>query len=279
MIEKVGTIKNPLTIIAIFAAIAEISGTMVLPFLPQEQQTIFVWFVVAFPFTLVLLFFGTLNFNSRALYAPSDFRDERNFIKALQKATPEQKAQKLREELSIEPEEINGETLSTEAKFSRKPVSDQELRYGEILRRNAKTNYVLAEELVINKLETELKAEITRDVSTDFDFGNFLFDGFCILPGKVYGIEVKYYQSENFHRGKLNRTLNHIQGFVNLFKGKAYAEQEFSLILALVTDAPLDKHEALKEHAMEIINKYDFPIDLRIYNLADLEKEAGLVES
>jgi hypothetical protein len=30
MVEKIGTIKNPLTIIAIFAGIAEISGTAIL---------------------------------------------------------------------------------------------------------------------------------------------------------------------------------------------------------------------------------------------------------
>lgn len=274
MIEKVGTIKNPLTVIAIFAAIAEISGTLVLPFLSPEQQYIFVWFVIAFPFSLVLLFFATLNFNNRVLYAPSDFRDEGNFIKALQKATPKEKAEKLREELSFEPEEVGDGTPPADIRFSVKPPSDQELKYREILRRNAQTNYVLAEELVLNKLGSELDAEIARDLSIDSEHGSFIFDGICVLPGRIYGIEIKYYQSERLHRDKLTRTLDQIQRLVNGYKGRG--KEEFTLILALVTDAPLEKHETLKERAMAIIGKYNFSIDLRIYSMAGLEREAGL---
>jgi hypothetical protein len=44
MVEKIGHIKNPLTVIAIFAALAEVSGTVVLPFLDKETQHVYVWF-------------------------------------------------------------------------------------------------------------------------------------------------------------------------------------------------------------------------------------------
>lgn len=80
MTEKIGPIKNPLTIIAIFAGIAEVSGTVVLPFIEKDNQSIFVWFLVFFPIILVILFFVTLNFNNKVLYAPSDFKDENNYI-------------------------------------------------------------------------------------------------------------------------------------------------------------------------------------------------------
>ncbi|RLJ98821.1 hypothetical protein C8N27_2730 [Tenacibaculum discolor] len=43
MTEKIGTIKNPLTIIAIFAGIAEVSGTLVLPFIVDENQLLFIF--------------------------------------------------------------------------------------------------------------------------------------------------------------------------------------------------------------------------------------------
>lgn len=81
MTEKVGLIKNPLTIIAIFAGIAEVSGTIVLPFISSEHQGLFVYFLICFPSILVILFFITLNFNNRVLYAPSDYKDEQNYIK------------------------------------------------------------------------------------------------------------------------------------------------------------------------------------------------------
>ncbi|WP_206733590.1 hypothetical protein [Flavobacterium sp. YO12] len=81
MTEKVGLIKNPLTIIAIFAGIAEVSGTLVLPFIHENNQELFIYFLISFPTALVVLFFLTLNFNNKVLYAPSDYQDETNYIK------------------------------------------------------------------------------------------------------------------------------------------------------------------------------------------------------
>ena len=81
MTEKIGKIKNPLTIIAIFAGIAEVSGTIVLPFMADTNQKLFIYFLICFPTLLVILFFLTLNFNNKVLYAPSDYKDETNYIK------------------------------------------------------------------------------------------------------------------------------------------------------------------------------------------------------
>lgn len=80
MTEKIGMIKNPLTIIAIFAGIAEVSGTIVLPFISTENQAAFIYFLICFPTILVIVFFITLNFNNKVLYAPSDYKDETNYI-------------------------------------------------------------------------------------------------------------------------------------------------------------------------------------------------------
>lgn len=76
-------IKNPLTLIAVFAGLAEIAATGALPVLEGGVQSTFVWFVMLFPILLVVAFFVTLNFNHRVLYAPGDFRDERHFLKTL----------------------------------------------------------------------------------------------------------------------------------------------------------------------------------------------------
>lgn len=83
MIENIKTVSNPLTIIAIFAAFAEVAGTVVLVMVDVEIQTIFVWFVMIFPVLLIIAFFLTLNFNSKALYAPSDFKEEKNFLEIM----------------------------------------------------------------------------------------------------------------------------------------------------------------------------------------------------
>jgi hypothetical protein len=81
MIGKVGKVSNPLTIVAIFATIAEVSGSAALPFLREPSQVIYVWFLMFFPGALLVFFFLTLNFNRHVLYAPSDFKDELNYFK------------------------------------------------------------------------------------------------------------------------------------------------------------------------------------------------------
>src|SRR5262249_16882702 len=80
MIENIKAVNNPLTIIAIFAALAEIAGTIAIKLVAPELQYIFIWFVMIFPILIVVLFFVTLNFNPKVLYAPSDFKDEGNFL-------------------------------------------------------------------------------------------------------------------------------------------------------------------------------------------------------
>lgn len=98
VVEKIGHIKNPMTVIAIFAGIAEISGTVVLPFLQPHNQFIYIWFLMFFPAVLVILFFATLNFNREALYSPSDYKDEKNFMNSVRRATPTETLTKLRQE-------------------------------------------------------------------------------------------------------------------------------------------------------------------------------------
>ena len=83
MLEKIKRINNPLTIIAIFAALAEAAGTVALALVDKELQHIFIWFVIGFPILLVVLFFLTLNFNTKVLYAPSDFEKDENYLKML----------------------------------------------------------------------------------------------------------------------------------------------------------------------------------------------------
>ncbi|WP_194789296.1 hypothetical protein [Pseudomonas sp. UFMG81] len=61
---------SPLTLIAVFAGVIEASALASLPFLSEDSQTIYTWFLVGFPFFLTVLFFLTLNFNTGSLFAP-----------------------------------------------------------------------------------------------------------------------------------------------------------------------------------------------------------------
>lgn len=77
------TITNPMTLIAIFATISQSSAAISLPFLDDQDREYYLWFLISFPFYLLLLFFITLNFNYRSLYSPSDYRKSKHFIKTM----------------------------------------------------------------------------------------------------------------------------------------------------------------------------------------------------
>lgn len=75
-------VSNPLTIIAIFAGLSESISGLIIGF--AENDAVIKYFLVGFPLILVILFFLTLNFNSKVLYSPSDFKDDQNYLKALE---------------------------------------------------------------------------------------------------------------------------------------------------------------------------------------------------
>jgi hypothetical protein len=95
-------INNPLSIIAIFAGIAEISGTVVLPRIQPVNQYVFMWFLMLFPSALVMLFFITLIFKHKVLYAPSDYKDESNFVKSYDDYDKEVEYEIAKEQISEE---------------------------------------------------------------------------------------------------------------------------------------------------------------------------------
>ncbi|SDB05923.1 hypothetical protein SAMN03159290_00426 [Pseudomonas sp. NFACC13-1] len=86
MNKPLKTITNPMTLIAIFATLSETSAAVSLPFLDDQDREYYLWFLISFPFYLLLLFFITLNFNYRSLYSPSDFRKSKHFIKTMDDA-------------------------------------------------------------------------------------------------------------------------------------------------------------------------------------------------
>lgn len=99
MTKNISHVKNPLTVISIFAGIAEISGTVVLPFVSPEHQGTFIWFLMLFPTLLVIAFFLTLNLNHKTLYAPSDYQNQNHFMNLFGIVTPDERETKLNEEV------------------------------------------------------------------------------------------------------------------------------------------------------------------------------------
>ena len=85
--KKPNKISNPLTMIGVFAGLAEAAGAVVLPLIAAAHQKYFIWYVMGFPVLLVCLFFYVLIRHPENLYAPSDYEDETLFVQLQLKAT------------------------------------------------------------------------------------------------------------------------------------------------------------------------------------------------
>ena len=267
VIEKIRIIKNPLTIIAIFAAIAEISGTIVLPFIAETNQGTYLWFLMIFPVFLFLMFFLTLNFNHKVLYAPSDFKNEENFFRFFQPASPTEREDKLRTSVrEIEAEMPEKTKLGLELHSPTEGVIES-----TIFQRDIRARYSLAEELVLNKIARELGQPVSQDMRFTTLGRNIVFDGVVFTNERAIAIEVRYFHDP---RSITKRFKDVFHGILTAAEHLPDSIQgRFSIVLAVVTEAPTENHEQLSMHIYSLIGIMPIPIDVRVFSLDELERE------
>jgi len=259
-------IRNPLTIIAIFAGLAEVVGTVVLAHLDKDLQSIFIWFVMAFPTTLVLAFFVTLNFNHSVLYAPSDFRDDDAFLAARSKQIAFARTTKLREELEV----ATTQSLPHVPPQTAEPTSSATIN-SDTLKRTIRGTYFLAEELVLNRLAREYKGNFSRDALIQAGNTGYLFDASISDGGRLTAIEVKYQRDQQVNRSVI---INFMKGLDAFYNQMSPSEKNgFMTVLAIVTDAPASTHQEMLRTIERIVQPYRVPVEVRVFDLKDLEQE------
>lgn len=217
-------------------------------------------------------FFLTLNFNHKVLYAPSDFKDEGNFFKSFKPASPEEREEKLREQAREVAEEVP-DTPAATTQEALAPAPQPSTSSTATAHFSAQAKYSLAEDLALNKIAREMGQPVQREISFGTPEANrrFIFDGVIMNNKQVTAIEVKYIGSMiNLNKrvkDVLNR-LNHIsKALPSLTRGR------FSLLLAFVTDLPEERHAEIASKVRTIIGVTPFPVEVRIFNLSQLERE------
>jgi len=267
-------IKNPLTVISIFAGLAEVAGTAVLPFVNEANQNTYIWFLIIFPTLLVVLFFITLNFNPKVLYAPSDFRDENNYMDLFRPSSTVERKEKL-------DEEIKETTIEEESKKQSKDIKELSSRdkrlanyYDQnyifkILTENPRSRYILAESLVIEKLSQELQLPARREVA--LKNGKFIFDAvFEHKRGPVL-VEVKYISNKSNKRAYhhvITQTLTKLKDVIINMPDSM--RQNAKLILAIAHELPLDEVNLMESKMKEMLSDFPIPVEIKLYQLAEL---------
>lgn len=276
MIEKIGHIKNPLTVIAIFAAIAEISGTTILPFIEPENQGVYVWFLMFFPIFLVGIFFLTLNLNYKVLYAPSDYKNEDNFLKSLSRATVKEKEDKLIEEVEEAKELASPATEETASELEERTTSSSVGTQNDTakLARHSSlmANVSLAEKLAIIKLSKDMGVEFKTDVRFETPSGRkIIFDGMAINKGKIHAVEVKLFRNEFINPSRLDKTLLEVE-LINS-QPKSIDSKELVLHFVAVIDNSEVDASLVKARLSRYLNNYNINIKLHVLTLNDLKNE------
>lgn len=184
MTDHAGHIRNPLTVISRFAAVAEISGTAVLPFIAPENQATYIWFLMLFPTLLVGTFFLTLNFNHKTLYAPSDYQNQNHFLNLFGIVTPDERSNKLSDELkeAVATPDAIPPPAGTELEGADSVI--QEAAAPSILEEpdslsapSAPENFEVLKDSVetktIDNTSTEQKASKNKSTASNFNFDEF----------------------------------------------------------------------------------------------------------
>jgi hypothetical protein len=257
MIEKIGFIKNPLTVIGIFAAIAEVSGSIVLPLIAEQNQKLFMLFVMLFPCLLVILFFATLFSKHHVLYAPSDFRSDESFTNLFDSASNSDKILKLAREYDFISEKIpNVETKGIE------PSNLPE-------RRTYRAFNLLAEELSIAALSKEGEINFERQVSLKMD-PELVFDAVGRTANKTLILEIKYNESGVINNQQVQLFLGRCSRAFKLISKSDLAKIEVILVYVLDKKA-ISKRIAIEQELNQFINYQDFHVGIRIFDMNELE--------
>ena len=261
-------VRNPLTVIAIFARIAEVSGTIVLPLLGEQQQSVFMIFVMGFPCLLVMLFFGTLIFRHEVLYAPSDFREDASFLGARRRQQDRAALdEKFREDLAFvvaEPELPSQPPAAPPVQLPEPTPEATRIAHG---------TYLLAEKLVLDKLEKEMPGIFGRNTVLRDGDAAFAFDATVRKDGSITAIDVKYFPTARVNRSLLRNLLTRWDDFYNHLSPGARAK--FAMLLAIATDASDTEHAEVLNAARLLSSEFSVPVDIRIYGMKQLEAEVG----
>lgn len=272
MVEKIGHIKNPLTVIAIFAALAEVSGTVVLPFLDKDTQHVYVWFLMCFPVLLVAIFFFVLYKKHHVLYAPTDFKDDKSFTDLFENATGSAKVAKI----NSEQEEPIADTMADTQEAQVRPTvaTVPSISAAETLRRSFQGNGLLAKELVIAKLANDMSLKFDRNLAVKGQ-PKLVFDAVSTSSDRAVVVEVRFTRQGMFPDQILSDNFERVKRFSETLPDEI--KNKIELIFALATDTDDESRLKRMDKTIEKIRTYSeaylFKTVVRFFKMQDLERE------
>jgi hypothetical protein len=265
-----GFSRNPLGIIALFIVLLYGIASLLLGLSGQNlepaQRWPLVWFLAVFPLVVLLVFAWLVAHHHTKLYAPKDFARDESFFRVL---TAEDHRARLENEIeSLQADELRAEAgAAPGAALQASPATTTDIR----------RTYVLAEDLVLRKIESELGVPIRRQSKIEFGGAEMTFDGVAVDGDRIVAIEVKVF-GVSFPYTAVEALIHQTASF----RREILPSQSdvLLLLLALVpltNMAPTDELR-IRNRLSPFIAEAGMDVNVRFFDLNALRKTFGIDE-
>ncbi|CAD5253298.1 MULTISPECIES: hypothetical protein [Halomonadaceae] len=254
---------NPLGIIALFIVLLYGIAGLVLStsanFLVTEERMPLIWFLVIFPFLVLLVFAWLVSHHHTKLYAPKDFVSDEAFLRAL---TPTEKRFKQQAEI---------EMFENENSFEAAPDITVTLPRNPRKYLGVMYDYGLAEDLAIKHLQASSGIEIIKDQELRRGDQRVQVDGLAVTENMLTAYEVQLIKGEHLNRNLRNRMADVAYKAMQL--GAFGKNSRSKLVYVAVVDGLSDEiEEKLKSRFHEFSSASLVPIELTILDFGKLKK-------
>ncbi len=239
-----------------------------------------------FPTLLVSVFFLTLNFNHKKLYAPSDYKDEKHFMNMIEVATRYEAETKLKDELKEEsmaeaceaadagqmedkptvpdateeapapraPDQERKDDHDTgiqETSTDHSPVFDID-GYAKKLERDSLQELESIEKRCIMKLKVKTQIPFQRHVKLEsLEFKEpLLFDALGVRSNIVHVAEIKLFKTRTVPLKRLHRTFHRASEAARMVETSGGGKVVLHLVIVVDADLSTNEVMLIKDNAI-----------------------------
>jgi hypothetical protein len=258
--------------------------------LGRLERTSLIAFLVVFPVIVLVTFTWLVVKHHTKLYGPGDYKNEVHFVQL----NAEDQRRKLEEEID-ETEALSASTRPDERASDAGRASTERPTPAHSVgttaasdsvgavetsasaeRRRAQTRYLLAEDLVLRKLQGEWSTPINRGVRFQAPNGHTFVDGLAQVGDQTRIVEVRVMSSAVVAERAADVALTHLSKAASLMA----PDRSVRGVLALVATREADAAKAKKRiDAFLARRKASLPFELetRVYSLPELAADFGVI--
>lgn len=263
--------KNPLGIIALFISLIYGFACLVLStslknLQGQVERLPLIWFIIIFPALILIGFIFLVVQHHEKLYAPSDYKDEANFIRTLDAKNQTQRIQNEVEAITQDIQEMP-EIANTKKQIE---TSQHNEPFDKI---TIQTKYLIAEDLALRAFEQDKKLTLKRQSKIVSPSNKVLeFDATAFDNKNLYGVDVKFTVHRHLSKTLRDRIADDVMYYSKV--DDLHFGNDFKFVLIIVADS--DNHLSLDKELKDFLDKSEFKFEYLIYSFSDLKRRFGL---